>query len=278
MRNWSPARLLTVLAVAALAAMEPVSWITAQVPPCLVDPAGYATEVGPRSVCPTLRVFLVRQAAALIDLLADPPRITALFAVILAVSTFLGWLSMRKLAGAAMQAAHAASTSANALMAAEQAQLLTMFDVGNIPQVLSGELARPDHADPARTPTGERILIKLVCKNYGKSMAIIREISRELEHRKSPPASLRYVPMPNLPRERAVLAGATSEPVECIMAAPLTAAEITSVRAGDSFLWLCGRVLYDDAFGREREHRFLYRYRVGYGFQPYYYKDYHKNT
>jgi hypothetical protein len=37
-------------------------------------------------------------------------------------------------------------------------------------------------------------------------------------------------------------------------------------------------VVYDDAFGKEREHRFLYRYRTGYGFQPYYHGDYNKNT
>jgi hypothetical protein len=40
-------------------------------------------------------------------------------------------------------------------------------------------------------------------------------------------------------------------------------------------------VLYDDAFGREREHRFLSRYQIGYGFQPYQHADYeayNKNT
>ena len=53
---------------------------------------------------------------------------------------------------------------------------------------------------------------------------------------------------------------------------------VCSIRTGDSFLWLYGRVLYEDAFGREREHRFLYRYRIGPGFQPFYYKDYNRST
>ena len=43
---------------------------------------------------------------------------------------------------------------------------------------------------------------------------------------------------------------------------------------GRSFLWLLGRVV----FGRQREHRFLYRYRVGAGFQPYRYGGYNKRT
>jgi len=43
---------------------------------------------------------------------------------------------------------------------------------------------------------------------------------------------------------------------------------------GRSFLWLLGRVV----FGRQREHRFLYRYRVGAGFQPYRYGDYNRST
>jgi hypothetical protein len=58
----------------------------------------------------------------------------------------------------------------------------------------------------------------------------------------------------------------------------LTVEAAASIRTGDSFLWLYGHVVYDDAFGREREHRFLYRYRIGPGFQPYYHGDWNKST
>jgi len=117
-----------------------------------------------------------------------------------------------------------------------------------------------------------------VLKNYGKTPAVLKEISHDLQHWSNPPDELRYLPIRTMPKERAVVAGASSEPLQCILVAPLTEASAATIRTGDSFLWLYGRVVYDDAFGREREHRFLYRYRMGYGFQPYYYKDYNTTT
>ena len=224
-----------------------------------------------------MHVYLTKHARAAFAVLSEPQVATVLLPLVLAVSTlFLWWLSTRKLARAAVAAAQAAKTSADALMAAEQAQLFTVFDVGNIPQVLS-ELGKPERGEAAGR-SGERIFVKFVCKNYGKSAAILREISHDLQHWGSLPTHLRYSPTPNMPKERALVGGGSSEPIECTMALPLTAAAATGIRAGESFLWAFGRVLYDDAFGREREHRFLCRYRVGYGFQPYDYKDYNKNT
>ena len=281
MRNWSQRQLIAVMAIAAVVAMEAVSWITAPVPPCLLDPAEYAADFTERFECPTLHGFLFAHARALYAFLTEPQVATVAIPLILAVSTlFLWWYSTRKLARAAIAAARAAQTSADALMAAEQAQLLTVFDTGNITQILS-ELGRSDQGEGPRSTSGGMLFVKFVCKNYGKSTAILKEISHDLRYWSELPPILRYAASPDMPKERAVMAGASSEPIQCTLAVPVTSAIASSIRARESFLWVYGRVLYDDAFGRAREHRFLARYQVGYGFQPYQhaeYEAYNKNT
>lgn len=281
MRNWSQRRLIATLAIAAIVVLEPVSWITASVPPCILDPADYAADFTEHYQCPTLYGFLLRHARTLYAFLTEPQVATVAVPLILAVSTlFLWWYSTRKLARAAIAAARAAQTSADALMAAEQAQLLTVFDTGNITQILS-ELGRADHGEGSRSTSGGMLFVKFVCKNYGKSTAILKEISHDLRYWKELPPLLRYAPSPDMPKERAIVAGASGEPIQCTLAVPVTSEIASSIRSRESFLWVYGRVLYDDAFGREREHRFLSRYQVGYGFQPYQqaeYETYNKNT
>jgi hypothetical protein len=173
--------------------------------------------------------------------------------------------------------ADAARRSADALVAAERAQLLSIVEVSNIPHILS-ELGRSDRPESAAAATSEKPVVQYVLKNYGKTPAILKDISHELRHWKQPPDELRYVPLSTPPKERAVMAGGSTEPLQCALVVPLSADAAATIRAGDSFFWLSGRVVYDDAFGKEREHRFLYRYRTGYGFQPYYHGDYNKNT
>ncbi len=278
MQNWSQRRLIASLAVATLVVMEAVSFITAPLPPCIVDAAAYAASA-PGGECPIFHVFLLKHAGDGLAILRDPYWVIAIFAAVLGVSTLIWWRSMRKLVRATADAALAAKASAEALLVAEQAQLVAVFDAGNIPQLLSelGRAGRADRGDAAQSPPQDRVIVSFVCKNYGKTPALIKAISREMQHRKELPSHLRYTPIPNLPKERTVVAGAMSEPILCGLIAPVTAGEASSIRAGESFLWLWGHVVYDDAFGREHEHRFLTRYRVGYGFQPYQYEDYNRN-
>jgi hypothetical protein len=122
MRNWSQRRLIATLAIAAIVVLEPVSWITASVPPCILDPADYAADFTEHYQCPTLYGFLLRHARTLYAFLTEPQVATVAVPLILAVSTlFLWWYSTRKLARAAIAAARAAQTSADALMAAPAA-------------------------------------------------------------------------------------------------------------------------------------------------------------
>jgi hypothetical protein len=256
------------LTIAVLAAMELAGHITAQVPPCLVDPAGYGTA----GACPLLHQFVLKHLADAMVPLREPHWLITVAAIAIGLSTLAWWRSTRRLMHATLDAAHAAKASAEALLTSEQAQLVAVLEAGNIPQMLS-ELGRG-----GSELGSQRIIVSFTVKNYGKTIALIKEISHELTHRKELPSHVRYAPIPNLPKERTLVAGATTEAIVCSMPAPLSASEAMSIRAGDSFLWLWGRVVYDDAFGREHEHRFVTRYRVGHGFQPHPHGTLDRNT
>ena len=266
-----------VLAFAVLALVEVLSWEASKWPLCLVVSKYQSSDGQPgQAPCATFSEAVMQFIGFLWDH-ADPNAVTAFAAIVIAISTWTLWRSSEKMWGVANTAANAAKRSADALVAAEQSQLLAICEVSNITHIL-GEIGKSDHAGSGEIAVGERASVQYVLKNYGKTPAVLKEISHDLQHWDHPPDELRYLPIRIMPKERAVVAGGSSEPLQCILAAPLTAAAAATIRTGDSFLWLYGRVVYDDAFGREREHRFLYRYRVGYGFQPYYYKDYNTTT
>jgi len=279
-RSWmlkEPKWFAAILTLGYLGFVEALSWETSTWPLCIVvgeyQPASANSA---QAACVTFFEGIVQFLGFLWDH-ADAHAVTAFAAILIAIFTWTLWRSSEKMWSVTRVAANAAKQSADALVAAEQAQLLTIFEASNIPHVLS-ELGRHDHPASAGVTTGERVSVRYVFKNYGKSPAILKEISHDLQHWNDLPDELRYFPIPEMPKERAVMAGGSTESFQCIVMAPLTAGAATSIRTGDSFLWLYGHVVYDDAFGREREHRFLYRYRIGHGFQPYDYKNYNKNT
>jgi hypothetical protein len=268
-----------------LGIIEALSWATAGWPPCLVlsDDQTPSAQSG-QETCATFSEG-VRQLLAFLWDRADHNAVTGLAALLVAIFSWRLWRSSERMWRITEVAAGSAKRSADALVVAEQAQLLAVVGVSNIAHVLSelgkheqsagGAAASPDGASP---PPRERVYVQYALKNYGRTPAVLKEISHDLQRWTSLPEKLHYLPIPAMPKELAIVAGASSEPLQCTLAMPLTVEAATSIRTGDSFLWLYGRVLYEDAFGREREHRFLYRYRIGPGFQPYYYKDYNKST
>jgi hypothetical protein len=129
--NWSQPRLLSTLAVWIAIAMEPVSWMTSQVPPCMVNPENYSNYYAEHQECPTFHVFLIKFTTAILEKLGDPNWVIAIFTVVLASSTIGLWIATKGLydtgekqiavakesADAAKAAADAASLSARAAIA-----------------------------------------------------------------------------------------------------------------------------------------------------------------
>jgi hypothetical protein len=263
-----------ILALGFFGFLELLSWETSSWPPCLVV-SKYRMSAG-QETCASLSEGIAQFVTFLWEH-ADPNAATAFAVLFIAVFTLMLWRSSERLWGVTNAAADAARRSADALVAAERAQLLSIVEVSNIPHILS-ELGRSERSESTGAATSEKPVVQYAFKNYGKTPAILKDISHDLRHWKEPPEVLRYAPLSTPPKERAVMAGGSTEPLQCLLVVPLSAEAAASIRAGDSFFWLYGRVLYDDAFGKEREHRFLYRYRTGYGFQPYYHGEHNKNT
>jgi hypothetical protein len=261
-----------------LALIEVLSWVTSSWPLCMVASTYQTAGSGAGGqTCATFSEGVIRFVAFLWAH-ADPNAITAVAAIIIAIFTWTLWRSSEKSWSANQVAAEAAKRSADALMIAEQAHLLAVFGVSNIAHVLSDLAAYVPSADENAAPPKERVFVQYSLKNYGRTPAILKEISHELVHWNKLPEELKYFAVPAMPKELAIGAGGGTESLQCTLALPLTVEAATSIGRGDTFLWFYGHVVYEDAFGREREHRFLYRYRIGPGFQPYYFKDYNRST
>jgi hypothetical protein len=273
-RSWvleEPRWFFAILTLGFLAALEVLSWAMSAWPLCMVA----STYQAPES-CASFSEGVARFLAFLWEH-ANANVVTSIAAVLIAIFTWTLWRSSELMWSVTTAAADAARRSADALVVAEQAQLLAVFGVSNIAHVLTELGAREPSSDEATTPK-ERVFVQYSLKNYGRTPAVLKEISHELQHWSRLPEELKYFPIPAMPKEVAVVAGASSESLQCTLAVPLTVEAATSIRRSDSYLWLYGRVVYEDAFARERELRFLYRYRIGPGFQPYHHKDYNKST
>jgi len=279
-RSWllqEPRWFAATVALGSILLLEVLSWESSKWPGCMVASRYWTpAAASDRTPCATLSEGVAQFSKFIWDH-ADRNAASAVAAVLIAIFCWMLWRSIESTRAVSNVAAEAAKRSADALVIAEQAQLLTVFGVSNIANVLS-ELGEQDASAAAAPTRSDRLFVQYVFKNYGRTLAVLKEISHELRHWSRLPDEVKYSPIPALPKELAVVGGGSSEPLQCVLATPLSAEAATSIRTGDSFLWLLGRVVFDDAFGREREHRFLYRYRVGAGFQPYRYKDYNKST
>ena len=121
------------------------------------------------------------------------------------------------------------------------------------------------------------VLYKIV--NRGKTPAIIREVSQEIDHQTVLMPEPRYFPQaigfnPIIEAE-----GKTTD-IECNLPRWLTTGEADAIFSGRSSIWFIGRVIFDDVLGgKGRELRFLWRYTGdGKGFRPDYQKAYNKRT
>src|SRR6266540_4550282 len=83
--TWSPRQFWAYTALAALLVMEVVSWITSQVPPCIVNPEDYAHYAG-NDECPTQHVFLIVSMAGILETIGHN-WVTALSTVVIASFT-----------------------------------------------------------------------------------------------------------------------------------------------------------------------------------------------
>lgn len=174
------------------------------------------------------------------------------------------------------EATGAAITAANAAIAVERAFLYVTIHSHNF-----GNIGNESFYDksPELTLNGKR-LVDYYFRNYGKTPAIIREVSHGITVSLTPPIPV-YTVAPELEGQVVETGGAT-HPLICEeQTSVVTVGDALKVAKGETYFWFFGKVEYIDVFGAPRTHRFLFRYaRLGkrFRFQPYDYKHYNQST
>lgn len=117
-------------------------------------------------------------------------------------------------------------------------------------------------------------------RNYGKSPAVVKEISHSLVWCYDLPNIPNYKPTEFVLDEQMIAASDSTKQISCNPAEILMAKATKDIIAGKSFFWFYGRVIYDDIFGKGHEHCFVWKYiNSKKQFRPYYEnKEYNKNT
>jgi hypothetical protein len=170
--------------------------------------------------------------------------------------------------------------SVDILAQSERAVLHTVVDKDNFRDLMKGSILydnSPGMADGAISTKGT---VTYRIKNYGKTPAVIKEISHFLTCDTALPSDATYTPSDIIQRSPMLSAGNATEEIVCQFGNLLKKRDTDEVLRGQKSIWFYGRVIYDDIFGVEHEHRFVWRYHGGTkGFRPDYQETiYNKNS
>jgi hypothetical protein len=121
-------------------------------------------------------------------------------------------------------------------------------------------------------------VVEYVFWNHGKTPAILKTLSRDIIIAPQFPDWVEYL-LADMPTTNRIVGSdkSTDPPWRC------TDTRATVKNANDvirrhSYFWFYGRVVYDDIFGTEHEHRFIYRFSPTRGWEPFSHPEYSKNT
>jgi hypothetical protein len=172
----------------------------------------------------------------------------------------------KKAAEAAADAADAAKLNAQAIVDAERARIYVEANG----QMLIQQIERSINYSPADTHEQQqvpmdqgRVEVTYIVKNYGRTPAIIKEISHQLIVTKT---------LPDLPRETSpvdpfpishFLARETEAGIVCNFESVFTVKDARDVFGGFKTVWLYGYIAYDDTFGWGREFNYVWHYTGG---------------
>jgi hypothetical protein len=175
---------------------------------------------------------------------------------------------MKKSIVAAEIAANAAAQSAEAQIAIEGGRLICQPRKTTYWEDV-GQWANRYPNSPDMTLNNRTFNVRFVLKNYGKTPATLREVNALLFKSANPPPGITITtPQLDLPNETVIASGLdTGEFIVTCRDNFSTMVEAVAVMNGEQQLWLHGRAVYDDVFGREGTHFFLYklRHRAGDG-------------
>ena len=209
--------------------------------------------------------------------------IVALSTIFIALFTTVLGLFTISLAGSTRRAAEAAKESSEALTQSERAQLFVVLRREDSANQIKTALQLSKMYDHPTSVTDQVIsgtnYVSCVFKNYGKTPAIIKEFSLHLAYFDELPFEPVYIPRDAILNEYMIAASGETDLLKCPFDAPITMQQGNKVLHAHAYIWFYGRIVYDDCFRKEHEHRFLWRYGGAHGFRPIYeHENYIKNT
>jgi hypothetical protein len=204
--------------------------------------------------------------------------VTAVATIVIATFTVVLAIVTRRAARLTRIAANAARDSADALPALERAYVFIEIEQNFIEAMRTIIQQSQDNREAAKA--GNSVIVHTMPRvnhqfvNHGKTPAIVKAISAELIHQAAMPEA-RYVGEP-ITGEIVIPAGQIYPAPAEIKGPPalnqyfkkttnlasriIDADSADDLRAGRSFLWFYGHVVYDDVFGKEHETRFCWCY------------------
>lgn len=158
-------------------------------------------------------------------------------------------------------AANAAAISADTAIAVEGARLICQPSVTNYWAEIGRWTVMYDKS-PDMTLNNRTFTVRFKLRNYGKTPATMQEVNAVVFKSANPPPTIAIRrPQLDLPNETVVDSGGSPEFIVSCRDHFSKLAEAIAIRDGEQYLWLHGRAVYDDVFGREGTHIFLYRLR-----------------
>jgi hypothetical protein len=192
---------------------------------------------------------------------------------LVAVSGIQGYFLLRADKTARI-AADAAKESADAVTQSERAHIfIKIVSQSFVEGWTSANLERI-------TPDGQvsvPVTVKFAFKNYGKTPAILQEVSRDIVIAPNFPDEVDYIPVEFVPTERVVASDEATDTWECTRT-NISKADLNAIIRAQTSYWFFGRILYNDIFGKAHEHRFIYRYNSSRGWNTFHHPEYSKNT
>jgi hypothetical protein len=161
----------------------------------------------------------------------------------------------------AKKVADAAKVNAEALIDAERARIFVMMEQDTADAIRAAAKHANSSEKDGDTLDGS-VGLYYGLKNYGKTPAIIKEISQHLVVAPQLAKEREYSPKDPLPIEQ-LLGPAEQTPrgtLVCSLDRKVTVGEAKEILTLRNALWFYGYVAYDDTFGFARELRYVFRY------------------
>jgi hypothetical protein len=173
----------------------------------------------------------------------------------------------------ARETANAAELNATAVIESQRARLFVVVTEENFFATINLGMR---FSATQQEATVDTLRVTYRVKNYGKTPAILKEISHQIIGGRTFPRPAEYAAVVPLPIDLVIGSEGESRTVTCHMDRNVTVADVNAVRSGRLNWWFYGYVSYEDTFSRGHELRFVWSYNHrGGGFRLHSFREIH---